>query len=118
MIEIMKPNFEYEDERGKLVQLVREGFSQINIVYSKEGVVRGDHWHDINEEAFYVIEGKLKLYISDGEANGEYEFSKGEMFKIRKCVKHSFTFLQDTLLVSMYDIGVELGDGKKDIIND
>ena len=30
-------------------------------------------------------------------------------------IKHRFNFLEDTLMVSMYDKGVELEDGGKDI---
>ena len=37
------------------------------------------------------------------------------MFVIKPYIMHSFYFIQDTVLASMYDLGVELEDGKKDI---
>ena len=43
MIKILKPDFVFEDERGSLVQLVREGYKQINVVVSKAGYERGRH---------------------------------------------------------------------------
>jgi dTDP-4-dehydrorhamnose 3,5-epimerase-like enzyme len=43
MIKILKPDFVFEDERGSLVQLVRDGYKQINVVTSKAGVERGRH---------------------------------------------------------------------------
>ena len=45
----------------------------------------------------------------------EYIFYKGDMFKIPPYVLHSFYYEEDTWLVSMYDKGVELQNGEKDI---
>lgn len=118
MIEIMTPDFIFEDDRGCLIQLVRKGFNQINVIKSKAGVIRGGHSHNLNEEAFYIINGKLKLDLKKENQEESYQFNSGDMFKIKKNVSHSFEFLEDTLLVSMYDMGVELPNGEKDIISD
>ena len=115
MIEILTPNFEFEDERGKLTQLVREGFSQFNIIFSKAGVLRGDHFHKINREAFFVISGKFDLTVQKDENIENHCFSSGDMFLIPPFVIHSFLYQTDTLLASMYDVGVELSNGEKDI---
>ena len=45
LIQLMQPDFIFDDERGSLRQLVHEGYSQFNIVFSKKGVFRGDHYH-------------------------------------------------------------------------
>ena len=37
------------------------------------------------------------------------------MFEIEPYTIHSFEFIEPTMLVSMYSMGVELADGKKDI---
>ena len=55
MITVIKPDFVFEDERGSLVQLVHEGYKQINVVTSKAGVKRGRHYHKLNREGFYVV---------------------------------------------------------------
>lgn len=115
MIEILTPNFEFEDERGKLIQLVREGFSQFNIIFSKAGVLRGDHFHKINKEAFFVISGEFELAVQKGEDTEKYLFSTGDMFLIPPFVTHSFFYRKETLLASMYDRGIELPNGEKDI---
>ena len=98
MIELLKPNFEFEDERGKLTQLVRDGFSQFNIIFSKAGVLRGNHFHKINREAFYVISGDFELTAQKGEKDTP-----------------NALFVGFALLASMYDIGVECSTGEKDI---
>ena len=118
LIKIITPNFQYEDLRGRLVQLVRTGYCKVNIIESVAGATRGGHYHIQNREAFYVIGGKLKLtvwHLNVGTQKEEYEFSENAMFEIEPYTIHSFEFIEPTMLVSMYSMGVELADGKKDI---
>lgn len=116
MIKIIKPDFVFEDERGTLTQLIHEGYTQINVVTSKAGVERGNHYHALNKEGFYVVEGAFLLEASLGEKKEAYEFKKGDMFIIEPNVMHRFVYREDTLLVAFYDKGVELPDGTKDIL--
>lgn len=115
MIDILKPDFEFADERGKLTQLVNKGFSQINVIESKAGTLRGGHFHKFNKEAFYIVSGSLELTVKKDDKYRKITFSKNDMFLIHEFVIHDFYFLSDTILVSMYDKGVELFDGQKDI---
>lgn len=118
MIEIIKPDFVFEDGRGTLVQLIHEGYRQINVVTSKAGVERGNHFHKLNKEGFYVVEGSFLLTVSLNGNEEEYHFKKGDMFIIKPDVMHRFVYLEDTTLVAFYDKGVELPDGTKDIITE
>lgn len=116
MIEIIKPDFVFEDERGTLIQLIHEGYNQINVVTSKAGVERGNHFHKLNREGFFVVEGAFLLEASLDGKTESYEFKKGDMFIIEHNVMHRFVYREDTTLVAFYDKGVELPDGTKDII--
>lgn len=118
LIEILKPDFKFGDERGSLVQIVHEGYTQINIARSVSGAVRGNHFHAENRETFYVVEGKFRLEVhKKGSSNSEkYVFGNGDMFIINKGVVHTFTYIDDSLLVVMYDKGILHKDGSKDII--
>ena len=65
-----------------------------------------------------MISGSFELEAED-LASGEKEtqvMKAGTFFLIRPKLLHSFRFLQETLLVSLYDKGVELDGGKKDIL--
>lgn len=115
MIQILKPDFEFSDERGKLTQLVNEGFKQVNVIESNAGVKRGGHYHKINREAFFVVDGDIELTAKRNNQEAKYKFVKGDMFLIDKYVYHDFHFITKTILVSMYDHGVELDLNKKDI---
>lgn len=121
LIDILKPDFEFKDDRGTLTQLVRTGFSQVNVITSVEDSLRGGHYHKVNEEAFYIINGELELevYKLNEKTNQEkYTFGPGDMFQIPRDIVHSFYFKKPTLLVSMYSDGVELPNGDKDILAD
>lgn len=111
MLNVRQTDFEFSDDRGTLVQLIHEGFRQINVITSKKGAFRGGHYHKENSEAFYIISGLLRVTV-----NGvDYTFTAGDFFEIEPNDLHSFYFQEDTTLVSMYSIGVESENGEKDI---
>jgi len=115
MVTILKPDFIYCDERGNLTQLVHEGYAQVNVVRSQKETERGGHLHRDNAEVFYVVEGSFDLRAWQGTDEETYRFSGGDMFRIERNVAHSFIYLEDTILVALYDKGIESG-GEKDII--
>ena len=116
MITVIKPDFIFEDERGSLVQLIHEGFNQVNVVTSKAGVERGKHYHALNREGFYVVEGAFTVKARLDGKEESYGFKKGDMFIIEPNDIHTFDYIEDSVLVGFYDKGVELPDGTKDII--
>ena len=119
LVEIVKPDFVFEDERGLLAQLTHEPFGQVNAVYTKKGAVRGNwHYHKTTKEAFFIISGKVDVYLRLGSMEEKHTFSSGDMFIIPENVKHTFDYKEDTYLVVMYTSCVELQDGTKDIITD
>lgn len=106
MYEILTPDFCHEDERGNLVQLVHDGWRQVNVVFSKGGTVRGGHYHKVNREAFYIISGCCEVTLS---FNGEEQtrvFRQGDFFAIEPNTGHTFRYLEDTMLIGFYDKGV------------
>ena len=111
MYKILTPDFCHEDTRGALVQLVHEGYKQVNVVFSKGGTVRGGHYHRWNREAFYVIEGVCEVTLLERNSEETRVFSTGEFFLIEPNVGHIFHYLEDTILVGLYDKGVETDDG-------
>lgn len=117
MIKFINPDFKFEDDRGCLVQLVHQGFSQVNYIRSKPGAIRGGHYHKDNKEAFYVISGSFRLVLIDNDTklHEEHLIASGTFFIIEKNISHFFEFTSDTSLISMYDKGVENKDGTKDI---
>lgn len=114
LIERMDVDFEHKDERGTLTQLVRRGYSQINVVTSKGGIFRGGHYHKYNTEAFYIIKGKCNVTARRGEEIESEIFCAGDFFRIGPYISHDFDYIEDSVLVTMYSLGVEMDDESKD----
>ena len=113
--QILQTEFEFADDRGKLTQLVHEGYQQINVLFSKQGVTRGSHFHRICREAFYVLSGSVEFTLKTAAAEETVVFRADDFFAIEPGVSHSLFFPEDCLMVQLYDRPVELPDGGKDI---
>lgn len=118
LVEILKPDFVFHDERGSLFQLASNEIGQVNYVLSEKGAVRGNcHYHKLNDESFFVISGEVVVSLSCDGIEESYTFHAGDMFLIRKGVRHTFRYVERTELIVFYDKGVVLEDGRKDIID-
>lgn len=116
MIEILKPDFQFKNESGLLVQLVRDEWKQVNVISSVKGSVRGGHYHKYNKEAFYLIKGAFGLDVWNEEGvHEQYCFKSGDMFMVKENISHKFAYTEDTILVALYSQGVELDNDSKDI---
>lgn len=115
LVVFIQPDFSFSDERGCLYQLCRNGWSQVNVSKSVKGVKRGGHYHKQTKEAFFIIEGEILLTLDKEGKTEQVTVKTGDFFCFEPFTKHSFEFLADTTMVALYDHGVELSDGTKDI---
>ena len=106
LVTFLKEDFKFCDDRGELIQLVHNGYRQINYI-------------KLNTEAFFVISGSftLEVFKLGSQEKKIYEIKPGDFFCIHPEVTHSFSFTEDTQMISMYSLGVELENGKKDILS-
>lgn len=80
LIEMLQPDFKFANETGLLVQLVHEGWEQVNVLVSKAGATRGGHYHKVSKEVFYVISGEVKLTLETDTEKEEYTLKEADMF--------------------------------------
>ena len=113
----LNPDFIFEDERGMITQLVHDGFKQINVLFSKQGCKRGNHYHKVSREAFYVVNGSVEVIFQKADIEENVTFKTGDFFLIEPLTNHSMSFPNDCLMIQMYDIPVIKADGTKDIFN-
>ena len=111
-------DFLFKDARGSLVQLVHEGFSQINVLESRIGSSRGAHFHKKAIEAFYVVNGSVEVTLMSKGITESVVFHQGDFFEILPFVLHNMHFPEDCLMIQLYNIPVENGDGTKDIFTE
>ena len=112
MIKTLFPEFSHIDNRGSLTQLVSRGYSQINILVSNSGVTRGGHFHKVCREAFYVIEGTVKVTAENGEDFCEQIFRQGDFFEIYPDTVHEMYFPERCIMAVLYDKPIETKSGK------
>lgn len=115
LYEILQPDFEFNDQRGQLKQLVHDGWKQVNILITNAGVVRGVHYHKVSREAFYLVSGSVNVKFRNGEDYFEKRFKSGEFFLVLPGTIHELAFPENCVMVQMYDIPVEKENGSKDI---
>ena len=110
----LTPEFLYKDGLGSLVQLVSQGYSQVNILISHAGVIRGGHFHKQCREAFYIITGSVTVSLKKNEAAETVLFHAGDFFEIEPSTVHEMHFPEDCIMAVLYDRPVETL-GEKDI---
>ncbi|MCQ2484930.1 MAG: cupin domain-containing protein [Clostridia bacterium] len=120
LIKKLEPNFNFEDGRGTLTELVNNGeYKQVNAVFTKKDAIRGGfHYHRTTKEAFYIISGAIEVTASLDSETEIATFHTGDFFMIDEFVRHNMNYLEDTYLVVLYTSKVEQADGTKDIIAD
>lgn len=118
LINTKSTDFSFADNRGKLTQLVHEGFDQVNVLITNEGVTRGGHYHKISFEAFYIISGSVEVTAKKDGYEKKYVFRENDFFEISPYVIHSMFFPEHCVMVQMYDKCVEKSDGSKDIYSE
>jgi|UPI000363FF17 quercetin dioxygenase-like cupin family protein len=115
LIKRRKIDFSFEDERGYLKQISHENYGQVNVLFTKRGVKRGNHYHKVSTEYFFVISGSVNITVKQGEVIETEVFTSGDFFEISPNIIHSMDFIEDCIMVAMYDKCVEKSDGTKDI---
>lgn len=113
--ELKTVDFQYHDDRGNLVQLVHDGYKQINVVETKKGVVRGKHFHKFSREAFFIVSGSVEVTLCGKDSKETIIFNENAFFEIKPLVIHSMYFPENCIMIAMYDIPIDYGNGEKDI---
>ena len=116
----------HADDRGSFLEIFREDllgmkFVQANHSHSKQGVLRGLHWHKHQADAWYVIAGSAQAMLADLRtpsphpmvASIELSAAEPTVLLIPPGVAHGFLALTDVDLIywvtEYYDSSDEFG---------
>lgn len=100
----IKPYFKFKDKRGGITGITQDMvWKEINFITSKKGCVRGNHYHKKTLECFFIIEGKIKVYIENIKTGKKNKFvAKEKCVFIIECFElHKFEILKDSKWVNM-----------------
>ena len=93
------------DERGNLIEIVKsKNWKQMNYSFTKEGSIRGNHYHKTIEELFYILKGEVKIEIHNLKTGmKETNIVKGgQGFIIELYEIHRVTALTDVEWIVLY----------------
>ena len=94
----------YIDDRGLIQPLLDIETRSGVIIHSREGAIRGNHFHKEDFHYCYVVSGRL-LYVSRAVDNedatpDEIEIGPGEMFFTPPMVEHAMVMLEPTVFLA------------------
>ena len=99
MIKFYKNYVTKSDSRGSMKGLINEGeWKELNFFSTKAGQVRGDHYHKNTDELFIILEGEIKIILTDikSEKSKEVLVKEGDVFVIKRKIVHTFFIIKDT----------------------
>ena len=66
MNKLLKPFHNFYDNRGEIKGIINEGnWEESNLIFSKKGSIRGNHYHKETTELIFLIEGKIEIILMD-----------------------------------------------------
>jgi quercetin dioxygenase-like cupin family protein len=97
---------EYIDARGKISNYeLTEPINLIGYIESKEGSVRANHYHPIQEQKCLLVKGKYISVIKDlANPNSQIQtklIQKGDIAIIKPNVAHTMVFLEDSIFLNL-----------------
>lgn len=60
---------EHVDERGNLIEIVKDKVAQVNMLWIGKGKSRGGHFHKKNGEWFCVVKGLVQFDLNKVDSN-------------------------------------------------
>lgn len=116
MSRLIKPVFEYEDERGVLREITRDPvWRQLNQQDRVKGSIVGNHYHKKMRELFYMIDGKILVKLQNIQTNIKEELivKKGDIFIINPFEAHALCMLENSSFLVL--LSEKFDDTNKDI---
>ena len=83
--------------------------------FPKKDMHRGEHYHKVNSDLFYVVTWAVEVILELPTENCKKKIRNGDMFVFNPCQKHTLVFIEDTIMIQLYDKAEENNVGEKDI---
>ena len=121
MITLLERYFESGDERGRIEGLVACGeWRELNLITSRAGTVRGDHYHRSTRELFVILDGEIRVVtqaVRDATLVGppsERVVGPGDVFIVEPEVNHVFHVTRDARWINA--LSERMAPGAPDIL--
>ncbi len=108
----------FTDKRGSIFDLVEEKVGHIGIITFNKGVTRANHYHKKSIQYSYVLEGKLKLTISDIDGSNKkvVTLTPGMLTTIPAKTIHIYTAITKAKIIDITTMSRKDNGYEKDTI--
>ena len=89
----------YRDERGEIADIAEGDFKSLQLITSKKGSIRSNHFHKTGGHLLYVLSGSMRYVEKQFPFISEKVVSAGESVFTGPQVPHACEFLEDTVLI-------------------
>lgn len=110
----------FENPKGNVYGFPFHDRNHLTVIHRRAGTVSGDHYHkgetrSKSPETFFLVSGKVKLFVRDIKTNEEetYEIEENHKIAIPPRVYHAFTAVTDFVLL---EFNLEEEDYKNDVV--
>ena len=94
----------FVDDRGKIQTLVQAAITSVQVITSKAGTVRANHWHRADTHYMFIVSGQMKYYhrpVGSTEPPISYLLNAGELVYTPSNVEHAAEFPQDCMFLNI-----------------
>ena len=97
-MKVVKKRTVFEDERGQIIDILEnEIIEHVTMISSKEGSIRGNHYHKESVQYTYVVKGRLKLLTQmPGEQVKTTTIEPRDLVFTPPMEKHALMALEDS----------------------
>lgn len=106
-MQFYKPHFEYKDDRGAIRGIIKDkNWQEINIITSKKGIERGNHYHEQTIECLFITKGKIKVHVKNLKTHEEKEYvvKENDCFVFEPYELHTLEILEDAEWINMLSV--------------
>lgn len=99
----IKPAF--EDERGKILNVLEEPICHVAVITSKKGSVRANHYHPKQMQYVYLVSGKYESVsknLKNKNSRTESQIIEpGSLVITPPMTAHAMKFLEDSVMLNL-----------------
>jgi len=109
----------YEDSRGAIQTLVDGGIQSVQIITSRAGSVRANHYHRSDSHHMYVIQGTMRYFhrpVGSSEAPSWVYVKEGQMVFTPPMMEHAVEFLEDSVFLNITGKPRDQGSYEDDLV--
>ncbi len=102
---VKKIDIAYEDQRGKISNIIDEPLHHIAIITSKAGSIRANHYHPKQVQYIYLISGKYESYSKGLEESDDQIqtliIEPNDFVETPPMIAHAMKFLEDSVMLNI-----------------